>query len=74
MARKKSETETVKDTVIEAVEVTEKVTKYTKDVIIASKQYKRYKDLLTVVLDANKTYTLKEVDKVLKDTLASKIK
>lgn len=72
MARKK--TETVKETVIETVEVTKKVTKYTKDVIIASKQYKKYKDLLTVVLDANKTYTLKEVDKVLKDTLASKIK
>lgn len=68
MARKKTET------VIETVEVTKKVTKYTKDVIIASKQYKKYKDLLTVVLDANKTYTLKEVDKVLKDTLASKIK
>ena len=72
MARKK--TETVEETVIETVEVTEKVTKYTKDVILASKQYKKYKDLLTVVLDANKTYTLKEVDKVLKDTLASKIK
>lgn len=68
MARKKTET------VIETVEVTKKVTKYTKDVIIASKQYKKYKDLLTVVLDANKTYSLKEVDKVLKDTLASKIK
>lgn len=68
MARKKTET------VIETVEVTKKVTKYTKDVIIASKQYKKYKDLLTVVLDDNKTYTLKEVDKVLKDTLASKIK
>lgn len=68
MARKKTET------VIETVEVTKKVTKYTKDVIIASKQYKKYKDLLTVVLDANKTYTLKEVDKVLQDTLTSKIK
>ena len=74
MARKKSETETVKDTVIEDVEVTEKVTKYTKDVIIASKQYKRYKDLLTVVLDANRTYSIKEVDKVLNYTLSSKIK
>lgn len=68
MARKKTET------VVETVEVTKKVTKYTKDVIIASKQYKKYKDLLTVVLDANKTYSLKEVDKVLQDTLTSKIK
>lgn len=66
MARKKTK--------IETVVVAEKVTKYTKDVIIASKQYKKYKDLLTVVLDANKTYTLKEVDKVLNSALTSKIK
>lgn len=69
MARKKTE----------AVEKTVRVsdiveTKYTKDIIVSSKQYKRYKDLLTVVLDDNKTYTLEEVDKALNKALASKIK
>jgi hypothetical protein len=69
MARKKTE----------AVEKTVKVstkteTKYTKDVILTAAQYKRYKDLLTVVLDDNKTYTLEEVDKALNKALTSKIK
>ena len=62
MAKKKIET------------VSKKETKYTKDIIVTSKQYKKYQDLLTVVLDDSKTYTLEEVQNILTTALNSKIK
>lgn len=41
--------------------------KYSKDNILKSKAYKGDKDLVDALLESNKSYTKKEVDKLIED-------
>ncbi|MDO4459475.1 MAG: hypothetical protein Q4C42_05250 [Clostridia bacterium] len=42
-----------------------KTLKYTKEAIINSNRFSRYKDFLVYILDENKMYTVKEVEKTI---------
>ena len=45
-------------------------TKYTGAALAASKKYRPYIDVLTVILDTDKEYTIEEADKALNEFLA----
>lgn len=50
-----------------------KETLYTKQQIVDSKKYKKYKDLLISILENNKSYSIKEVDIKIKEFLERKV-
>lgn len=45
------------------------VSGYTKTELLASKKYAKYRDLVNALLDDNKRYSLKEVDKLINNYL-----
>ena len=55
----------------EQVEVHEAM--FTKDQIVPSNKFKERKDLLNVVLEEGMSYTLKQVESILKKSLARKV-
>lgn len=46
---------------------------FTKEQVINSKTYIRYKDLLNSVLDKNKEYTIQEIDDIINKFLKGKV-
>jgi len=48
-------------------------TLYTKQQIIKSQKYKKYKDILTTILEENKNYSSKEIDTKIKEFLERKV-
>lgn len=52
--------------------VKEKISKFTKKVILTFDKYSKRKDLLQVLLKDNKSYTIEEVDKIINDFMGGK--
>jgi hypothetical protein len=52
----------------------EKEDKFTKDAILGAKSFAASKDALEVILEDDKTYTLKEVSTLLADFMKGKVK
>ena len=46
---------------------------YTKQQIVNSKKYKRYKDMLVSILQDNKSYSSKEIEMKIKEFLERKV-
>lgn len=59
--------------VVEIEQVKEKETKYNKKQLVASKKYSAERDLLQVLLEENKSYSLKEVNNKLKEFKERKV-
>jgi len=49
------------------------ITKYPKKKILAADEFRKYKDLLSVVLDDGKLYAISEVHKFIKTYLERKV-
>lgn len=47
---------------------------YTKKELMASKKYRKYRDVLSVILDVNKRYSLNEVDEKIENFLIKEVK
>jgi hypothetical protein len=47
--------------------------KYTVEQLIASKKYKQHRDIIAGSLDADKAYTLDDVDKIIKNYLERRV-
>lgn len=47
--------------------------KFKKDEILRAKRYKKRRDLLEVLLEENKEYSLNEVDKIIEDYLNKEV-
>lgn len=47
---------------------------YTKKELMASKKYRKYRDVLSVILDDNKRYSLNEVDEKIESFLIKEVK
>ena len=58
----------------ETKEVTKKESAHTKEQILQAKKYKDRKDVLNVLLANGKTYTLKEVDKLIESFMKKEVK
>lgn len=48
--------------------------KYTREALMASKKYRQQCDILAIVLEEEKEYTLAEVDKAIEDFLKKPVK
>lgn len=57
----------------ETEQVKEKETKYNKKQLVSSKKYSANRDLLQVLLQEDKTYTLKEVESKIKEFKERKV-
>lgn len=51
-----------------------KVLKFPKDKLVGSKKFIKHRDLIKVLLDEKKTYSIAEVEGLIKDFLSGKIK
>lgn len=47
---------------------------HTKEQLVASKKYRKYRDILAVALDARKVYTAAEVDSIVAEFLSRPVK
>lgn len=65
MAKQTNETEQIEHTIKNY---------FTKEQIIESNRYKFRKDILNVLLESGKTYTLDEVDRLLENFMKGKVK
>ncbi len=65
MAKQTNETEQIEQTIKNY---------FTKEQIIESNRYKSRKDILNVLLESGKTYTLDEVDRLLENFMKGKVK
>ena len=64
-----------KKSILEIDEIkTKKEPKFTKEQLIKSKMYRHQIDILKVVLEENKTYSIPETDKLINDFLKRKVK
>jgi|LFRM01.1.fsa_nt_gb hypothetical protein len=64
-----------KKNILEIDEIkTKKEPKFTKEQLIKSKMYRHQIDVLKVVLEENKTYSISETDKLINDFLKRKVK
>ncbi len=64
-----------KKNILEIDEIkTKKEPKFTKEQLIKSKMYRHQIDVLKVVLEENKTYSIPETDKLINDFLKRKVK
>lgn len=64
-----------KKNILEIDEIkTKKEPKFTKEQLIKSKMYRHQIDILKVVLEENKTYSISETDKLINDFLKRKVK
>ena len=64
-----------KKNILEIDEIkTKKEPKFTKEQLIKSKMYRHQIDILKVVLEENKTYSIPETDKLINDFLKRKVK
>lgn len=63
-----------KKNILEIDEIkTKKEPKFTKEQLIKSKMYRHQIDILKVVLEENKTYSIPETDKLINDFLKRKV-
>lgn len=63
-----------KKNILEIDEIkTKKEPKFTKEQLIKSKMYRHQIDVLKVVLEENKTYSISETDKLINDFLKRKV-
>lgn len=60
--------------IIQKQESTNIEASYTKKELVASKKYRKYRDVLSVILDANKRYSLNEVDEKIENFLIKEVK
>lgn len=64
-----------KKSILEIDEIkTKKEPKFTKEQLIKSKMYRHQIDILKIVLEENKTYSIPETDKLINDFLKRKVK
>lgn len=64
-----------KKNILEIDEIkTKKEPKFTKEQLIKSKMYRNQIDILKIVLEENKTYSILETDKLINDFLKRKVK
>lgn len=64
-----------KKSILEIDEIkTKKEPKFTKERLIKSKMYRHQIDILKIVLEENKTYSIAETDKLINDFLKRKVK
>lgn len=64
-----------KKNILEIDEIkTKKEPKFTKEQLIKSKMYRHQIDILKIVLEENKTYSIPETDKLINDFLKRKVK
>jgi hypothetical protein len=64
-----------KKNILEIDEIkTKKEPKFTKEQLIKSKMYRHQIDILKIVLEENKTYSISETDKLINDFLKRKVK
>lgn len=64
-----------KKSILEIDEIkTKKEPKFTKERLIKSKMYRHQIDILKIVLEENKTYSIPETDKLINDFLKRKVK
>lgn len=64
-----------KKNILEIDEIkTKKEPKFTKEQLIKSKMYRHQIDVLKVVLEEDKTYSISETDKLINDFLKRKVK
>lgn len=64
-----------KKNILEIDEIkTKKEPKFTKEQLIKSKMYRHQIDVLNVVLEEDKTYSISETDKLINDFLKRKVK
>lgn len=63
-----------KKNILEIDEIkTKKEPKFTKEQLIKSKMYRHQIDILKIVLEENKTYSIPETDKLINDFLKRKV-
>lgn len=63
-----------KKNILEIDEIkTKKEPKFTKEQLIKSKMYRHYVDVLNVVLEEDKSYSLSEIDKLINDFMNRKV-
>lgn len=64
-----------KKSILEIDEIkTKKEPKFTREQLIKSKMYRHQIDILKIVLEENKTYSIPETDKLINDFLKRKVK
>lgn len=64
-----------KKSILEIDEIkTKKEPKFAKEQLIKSKMYRHQIDILKIVLEENKTYSIPETDKLINDFLKRKVK